>query len=285
MNNNIFRIGIDITNYCNFNCPYCVLDIPYKNIHPCNISISDIKCIVMYINMLFVNRNKPKIYQYAIDFCVRGGEPTLHNEFDKIINELYHIKLLNRLILLTNGSIPFNYYNIDYSVFNELRISIHIDILKREPHYLKIIINNIVFLLKHKIIPIIYIMKSNNVSNSELNYYIYIINSLYINYNASVKNINIIDVFPTKNYINTKYDYTKINSIYNQKYKKPVYYRRSIKISTDMTCHYSCELASKINIPINSVYSIKTWKYLYRHLNEQIICELPTCTCPIFCYK
>ena len=81
---NTLRITIDITNYCNFNCIYCSLGIPYTHLLlPKKLTIHDVKIITMYVNRYLSN--------YNIDCCIRGGEPTLHNEFDKIIKELTHI--------------------------------------------------------------------------------------------------------------------------------------------------------------------------------------------------
>lgn len=278
INDNIFRLTIDITNYCNFDCKYCTLSIPYKQalIHK-NLSINDTKIIVMYANKYLTG--------YNIDCSIRGGEPTLHNEFNKIVDELKRIKSLNNLILLTNGSILLKSYNVDYSIFSELRISIHADTIQRKPHYLDIILNNIEFLLSRKIIPVIHIMKSTETPLHEQNSLLATVISLFNKYNADTRDIEITDTFSTENYTNTKYDYSKVDSIYNQGYKEPVYYRRAIKITPDMTCHYSCELASKIAIPINNAYSLKTWKYIAEHADEKIVCKLDTCTCPIFCYK
>ena len=275
---NIFRLTIDITNYCNFDCKYCTLSIPYNYslVHR-DISVNDIKVIVMYVNKYLSN--------YKIDCCIRGGEPTLHSKFDEIINELKYIKYLNNLILLTNGSILLNNYNVDYSIFNELRVSIHTDTIQHIPYYLDIILNNIEFLLKLNVVPVIHIMKSIETYEYELNNLLFVITNLFDKYSIDTKEIEIVDTFSTINYINNNYDYSKVNSIYNQGYKKPVYYCRAIKITPDMTYHYSCELASNISIPINNIYLIETWKYIQQYLNKKIVCNLSSCTCPIFCYK
>lgn len=275
---NTFRLTIDITNYCNFDCKYCTLSIPYKQalIHK-NLSIKDTKIIVMYANKYLTG--------YNIDCSIRGGEPTLHNEFDKIVDELRRIKSLNNLILLTNGSIPLRNYNVDYSIFSELRISIHADTIQRKPHYLDIILNNIEFLLSRKIIPVIHIMKSTETLLHELDSLLATVISLFNKYNVDTRDVEITDTFSTENYTNTKYDYSKVDSIYNQRYKEPVYYRRAIKITPDMTCHYSCDLVANIKWTSNNIYYPYTWNYILQHINETTICEFYQCTCPIFCFK
>ena len=223
---NTLRITIDITNYCNFNCIYCSLGIPYTHLLlPQKLTIHDVKIITMYVNRYLSN--------YNIDCCIRGGEPTLHNEFDKIIKELTHIKKLNNLILYTNGSISFTKYNINYCVFNELRISVHVDEVLNRQDYFNIILNNINWLLSNNIVPIIFIMRSIKTKSDKLNQILNTLSSIFIMNNIKPTTIKIVDANPTENYTNTKYDYSKVDSIYNQGYKEPVYYRRAINIIFD----------------------------------------------------
>lgn len=276
MNN--FRLTFDITNFCNFNCIYCSLGIPYlKNKIYDKLSINDIKIIVMYVNMYLA--------KYNIICCIRGGEPTLHNEFDKIINELRFIKKLSNMILLTNGSIPLNTYVIDYSIFNDLRISVHVDIVANQSQYMDIILKNIIWLLENNITPSVHIMKSIKTQQNDLDRIFDIILNLFTTHNNNTQFIKIVDTSSTENYINDKFDYSKVDSMYNQKYDKPVYYCRAIKITPKMTWHYSCDLTTNISSPTNNLYSLHSWRYLQQNADKKIICKLPTCTCPIFCYK
>lgn len=278
MNNRFFCLTLDITNYCNFNCKYCSLGIPYRqNYGHIDMSINDIKIIVMYINKYLQN--------HIIECRIRGGEPTLNKNLSEIIKEIQNIKKLRNLILLTNGSIPLNTYQIDYSLFNELRISVHTDTLEHKLNYFTIILNNIIFLLQNSIVPYIHIMKSIYTKNNILMSFFEQIVNLFNKYNVSTNSIEIKDTFSTENYINPKYVYTKIESLYNQHYELPVFYRSAIKIKPDMSYQYSCQIAKEYELPTNNAFLSNTWRYIKNHVNDKIICKSENCVCPIFCFK
>ena len=84
MNRN-FYISINITNQCNFNCEYCISNVPHQ-ITLNYISITAIRYIVEMINMYLQNSN--------IHVIVTGGEPLLHPKLNDIISELYKIRNL-----------------------------------------------------------------------------------------------------------------------------------------------------------------------------------------------
>lgn len=275
--NNIFRLTIDITNYCNFDCIYCTLDIPYHtNRIKKDISIKDIKIIVLYTNKFLPD--------YNIDVCIRGGEPFLNKNIDIILREIKKIKNLNNIYILTNGSILLNKFNIDYHSIKEFRISIHVDTLLRISTYYDIIKNNIIYLLNKKYTPYVHIMNCNRLEYFYITKVYEQIETIYKKYFANIDNIEITETFSTKNYINNDYDYSKVNSIYNQKYHLPVFHNRAIKITPDMTYHYSCELAKSI-IDNNNLYIPNVWKEIRNNTNNTVICQLETCVCPIFCFK
>lgn len=274
--NNKLRLTLSATNYCNLNCKYCSMELPYKStLQHGELSDIDIKVVVTYINTYFPD--------FSIECSIAGGEPMLNTHLDKMLSELKHLHKVNKYILLTNGTIPFNSYTLDYNIFDELRISIHVATLHQYPKYIEIVLDNIRYLLKNKISPQIYIMKSIDAKN--INTIYNYVNDIFTIYNIQHKQIDIVDTFSTNYYSNPEYDYSKVNSLYNQNYQLPVYYRRAIKIKPDMTCIYNCDLASQIVIRNNNAYYPHVWKYIQKHINDKIVCELPTCVCPIFCFK
>jgi len=79
-------IYIDVVHRCNMECTNCYLpnrdyeDVPFEKIKN------------------FVDR-----FQYSVEFRLIGGEPTLHNDLDKIIKYINSSKLKHSVVLITNG--------------------------------------------------------------------------------------------------------------------------------------------------------------------------------------
>lgn len=275
----IFRFAIDITNNCNFDCPYCSLELPYKDSSKSTTKITpkEIKILSLYI--------KKHLSNFNIDICIRGGEPFLNPYIIDILSEIKRIKNLYGITVLTNGSIPLNELEIDYKSIGEFRISIHVGVLQHNKYFKSIIFNNVEYLLSLKYKPYIQVMKSVDVLQSELLKTYNKVIELFNKYSISTDTVKIVDTFPTKHYKNIKYDYTKIDSLYNNNYNLPVYHCRAIKIKPDFTFKYSCPLASCYTPSQNSIYIYDTWKYILKNINNTTVCDLSTCICPIFCYK
>lgn len=273
----IFRLTLDITNYCNFDCIYCTLEIPYHiNVLKKNLSLNDIKIIVLYTNKF--------LPEYIIDVCIRGGEPFLNPNIDKIFKQLLKIEHLNNIYIFTNGSIPLDKFDINYKSIHEFRISIHVDTIIHAIQYKNIIFHNIKFLLSTESLPYIHIMKCVELNEFDVDDIYNQVLSIYKKYSINTDRIEITDTFSTRKYINNNYNYTQVNSMYNQGYKLPVYYNRAIKITPDMKYRYSCQLADN-NITNNNVYIPSTWKIIEQNAKNKIICELEKCICPVFCFK
>lgn len=276
-NTKCFVLNIHVTNYCNFNCEYCSFGIPYKKDVSENFSIEKLKIAIMYVNKYLAN--------FEIHPRIRGGEPLLHPQFDKIIGELKQIKNNNQWVLFTNGSVELSKYSVDYSIFNELRISIHTDIVQHNKKYTNIIFDNINYLLNQNILPKIHIMKSKISIAENINFIFNTVSKIFNEHKINLirENIKIVDAFPSYKYENKNYDYTKIKSRFNMNYTLPVYYCRAIKIMPDMSYKYSCELARESLSPIGKIYFPYTWEDILKKTENTIVCKLPTCTSPSYC--
>jgi organic radical activating enzyme len=92
------RFYITITTACNLKCTHCTM---YMNSYPKKIAKNvPLRQILQDIN----------IVMQAIDacgiVCLYGGEPFLHKDIDKIIEQTLTYENFNSLLLSTNGSVP-----------------------------------------------------------------------------------------------------------------------------------------------------------------------------------
>lgn len=83
-------LEIEITNRCNFNCLHC-----YPNAHPKHNDIS------IYLFKKILSEAKEMDVPMVI---LTGGEPTLHPEFEKMVQDLHNRNFLVT-VLQTNGSL------------------------------------------------------------------------------------------------------------------------------------------------------------------------------------
>ena len=123
------RVYLEITNACNLNCPFCTNEKGNNYL-----SLSEIKEYSKQIK-----KHCDYVYLHIL------GEPTLHPNFDEILNIL-DINELN-LQLVTNGTLLFKYPNLlKHKCLRKLSISIHsINNTNIEKNYFKTInrlINN-----------------------------------------------------------------------------------------------------------------------------------------------
>ncbi len=113
-----YKLIIKLTNYCNFNCWYCNDSHKNKKENYIDINIIALKYFLDYCENLSI----------IFDVILTGGEPTLHNKFIDIIKLLNSYKIINNILLISNGSknVEFykNYFKNSYKK-TYLRISYH----------------------------------------------------------------------------------------------------------------------------------------------------------------
>lgn len=102
------RVYLEITNSCNLNCPFCTNDkgSEFLTLQEIDLYLSQIKqhCNYVYLHIL--------------------GEPTLHPDFETILNILDKYEL--NLQLVTNGTLLYKYPNLlSHKCLRKLSISIH----------------------------------------------------------------------------------------------------------------------------------------------------------------
>lgn len=102
------RVYLEITNSCNLNCPFCTNEKGnnFLTINEIDDYLKQIKqhCDYIYLHML--------------------GEPTLHPQFENILDLLDKYEL--KLQLVTNGTLLYKYPNIlSHKCLRKLSISIH----------------------------------------------------------------------------------------------------------------------------------------------------------------
>ena len=96
---NISRIELDLTNYCNLNCPGCPTPQGKDKLN-----WNKVLPLIKYIS------TKNSINDVTI--CGNGGEPTLHPDITQIILDLSLIFPDTKITLATNGE-NLKYFNID----------------------------------------------------------------------------------------------------------------------------------------------------------------------------
>lgn len=103
-------VGIEITNKCNFHCPYCYNE-------RCNSTdMIDMK-VDDFIKIISILKRVGAFF-----ISISGGEPLCHNDFVNICKALKKSKLVSTLI--TNGYLIKNYIGIVNNTFNKVYISI-----------------------------------------------------------------------------------------------------------------------------------------------------------------
>ena len=264
--NNIFTIDIEITNYCHFDCIYCDAGRINDKI---NININTIELIIKYINSY--------LPEYKINLRTNNGEPFLHPHFDKVIAELMKLHSYS-FILMTNGSVPFTSFNINYSLFHQIYISIHVDINNKDTKYFHNVLNNIYFLLDNKITPYIYIMKSRITKETQIMEVYNIIFDIFMYYHINSNNFQIITAHPNDIYKDENYDYFKSKNV---KFNIPVYNYRAIKLYANGQLNYKCPQIKTTKMFLKVAYLPSVWKYIRQHINNKIICKWSYCFSPL----
>ena len=88
-------MNIAITNYCNLNCPYCFAN---KFIDSEKQSLNENQLDKILDFLFYSKLNK---YKYRIGII--GGEPTLHPQFQDIVNKI--VSICNKYVLFDDINI------------------------------------------------------------------------------------------------------------------------------------------------------------------------------------
>lgn len=122
----IKRLYINLTNKCNRECPFCcAFSKPDNNTF---LNFNQFQSIINYHNDL----KEP----YEVE--LEGGEPLLHPQFTDIINFLTQQKLLQTLIVISNGVLIDKYIEFLYTASQKKKIvmkfSVNYYLLNRDPN-------------------------------------------------------------------------------------------------------------------------------------------------------
>lgn len=266
-----FFISINLTNRCNLGCKYCIAESPYNQIYD-NITLSNINFIVYMINKY--------LSDLKIFILLVGGEPLLHPYINNILDTLRNnIKNLVYIYICTNGTLPIEkiiknhtllYYSITY----------HADIIENMSTYQQNFINNLKFI---KIQKIKNILKVISIKNNKVN-----INNLYSQQIQEIKSLNEDVIYPHI-ISNSHFSSNIINN--NQFYNQNVYYHRGINITRNILYNkeikyvlsYLCDMDNPNKY--KSIYSVKEWMKLVKHINDIILCTKEICICDVSCVK
>ena len=107
----------EITDQCNLNCSYCY----YKPSHSKDFT-KELKLQNFILKKISTIPNE-------INISILGGEPTLHPNFYEIIETLYNMKNITKILIITNFTKPLEFWE-KYKKFNdkiEINISIHFE--------------------------------------------------------------------------------------------------------------------------------------------------------------
>lgn len=127
----ILKISINLTDYCNYNCNYCIADVPNK-INKQNIKKEYIKFFFDYIKRKHISDIKFRVN-------LLGGEPTLYKDIDFVIDSILYNYPDTILKLVTNGSASIDYYEKMINKYNiRLNISYHPEFADDE-HFIDIL--------------------------------------------------------------------------------------------------------------------------------------------------
>jgi organic radical activating enzyme len=118
LNKNLIRIGLTLSNYCNYKCWYC-----WPGANEGTIKYPDLDVIVPNLAHLLEyykkNSNKTKF-----DFNLAGGEPTNWKQFIPFVSyfkEQYDVKMT----VHTNGSRKLDWWAKAYPYLDNVAISVH----------------------------------------------------------------------------------------------------------------------------------------------------------------
>lgn len=118
LNKNLIRIGIILSNYCNFKCWYC-----WPGANEGTIKYPDLDVIVPNLAH-FLEYYKKNTSKTKFDFNLAGGEPTNWKQFIPFVSyfkEHYDVKMT----VHTNGSRKLDWWAKAYPYLDNVAISVH----------------------------------------------------------------------------------------------------------------------------------------------------------------
>lgn len=126
--NLIKRLYINLTNKCNRECPFCcAFSKPNNNTF---LNFNQFQSIISYHN----NLKEP----YEVE--LEGGEPLLHPQFINIVEFLAQQKLLQTLIIISNGVLVDKYIDFLYAISQKkkvvMKFSVNYYLLKQDSNLL-----------------------------------------------------------------------------------------------------------------------------------------------------
>jgi sulfatase maturation enzyme AslB (radical SAM superfamily) len=129
----IGRVQLEITNYCNAACPYCERGIyPNEELNNTNISIKTLK--------KFFNGNEwPNLNQ--IHLCGNVDEPTIHPNFFDVIDYLLTVNNTCWITISTNGGARNEEFWKKLASYDRVRVLFGIDGLNDTNHLYRINVN------------------------------------------------------------------------------------------------------------------------------------------------
>ena len=129
-NDSLLKISINLTDYCNYMCNYCIVDAPNK------INKQTIKKEFLNIFFKYMKKHLPEL-KFRVNLL--GGEPTLYKDLNYVIDSIINNYPNICIMLLTNGSQSVYYYQKlveDYKI--HLDISYHPEFAD-DNHFISII--------------------------------------------------------------------------------------------------------------------------------------------------
>jgi organic radical activating enzyme len=118
LNKNLIRIGITLSNYCNFKCWYC-----WPGANEGTIKYPDLDVIVPNLAH-FLEYYKKNTSKTKFDFNLAGGEPTNWKQFIPFVSYFkknYDVKIT----VHTNGSRKLDWWDKAYPYLDNVAISVH----------------------------------------------------------------------------------------------------------------------------------------------------------------
>lgn len=264
----LVKILLNITNYCNLNCEYCITQ--YNNPY-----IEHIELNIVYLKEL-LRKIKKYIPDCYIRWFIQGGEPLLHSHINELLNLILNYSNTVSATLITNGIVD-KLSSIKLDNYNKFKIimSFHYYPMKNKDilNLYNIFEKNILFLQENNINYVINILQNNQNSNDFSNY----VAKLY----NITNNIEFYEIY-TPNKEKT-YQYVETHDIQNIK----VYIYRNLEISPEYNYKYQCYLAniktSNTNKSLNLLSNI-AWKNIIDNINRLEICNYNQCLCKV-CYS
>lgn len=160
----LFRITLDLNNYCNYNCSYCS-DKYLSQTNPVSLPVYYIEHLLNHINKY--------LHEYSIFWVIQGGEPLLYQELNSVLNMIYHFRNTYYIKFLSNGSLNMKFIDIkndDKSRF-DIRISLHYEPMTRLGYnkQFSILYSNIEHFLANKYYCHVKIIKYRDMLDSFIN--------------------------------------------------------------------------------------------------------------------